>query len=39
VDVATPKGSGIFSRVTVHFSLSKSPARAAGDSAIAEGIT
>ena len=39
VDVAAPRGNGIFSRVTVHFSLFKSPARAAGDSAVAEGIT
>ncbi len=39
VDVKAPRGSRIFSRIAVHFSPRKSPAQAAGDSAVAEGIT
>jgi len=39
VDVKAPRGSRIFSRVAVQFSPCKSPAQAAGDSAVAEGIT
>jgi acyl-[acyl-carrier-protein]-phospholipid O-acyltransferase/long-chain-fatty-acid--[acyl-carrier-protein] ligase len=39
VDVVLPRGSRIFSRIAVQFSLRKSPPSAAGDSAVAEGIT
>ncbi len=39
VDVKAPRGSRIFSLINVQFSPRKSPAQAAGDSAVAEGIT